>query len=168
MITSTAGRFSSRPRDSLALAFSRLESDSIARVPRRSRALFEPNDVARWTKRRPLAELTWRIEAAPTERERLRALTALAARDEDEAHALAYANGWDRRLVRALGAFSRPTQLTDPVLLEELRARETFSVTELEAFADCSSIWFIERLIRPRTDYIGPQYPQSFLPLEQR
>ena len=116
-----------------------------------ARALFEPNDVARWTRRRPLAELTWRIEAAPTERERLRALTALAARDEDEAHALAYANGWDRRLVRALGAFSRPTQLTDPVLLEELRARETFSVTELEAFADCSSIWFIERLIRPRT-----------------
>ena len=116
-----------------------------------ARALFEPNDVARWTKRRPLAELTWRIEAAPTERERLRALTALASRDEDEAHALAYANGWDRRLVRALGAFSRPTQLTDPVLIEELRARETFSVTELEAFADCSSIWFIERLIRPRT-----------------
>ena len=116
-----------------------------------ARALFEPNDVARWTRRRPLAELTWRIEAAPTERERLRALTALASRDEDEAHALAYANGWDRRLVRALGAFSRPTQLTDPVLIEELRARETFSVTELEAFADCSSIWFIERLIRPRT-----------------
>ena len=53
--------------------------------------------------------------------------------------------------MRALGAFSRPTQLTDPVLLDELRARETFSVTELEAFADCSSIWFIERLIRPRT-----------------
>jgi ATP-dependent helicase/DNAse subunit B len=116
-----------------------------------ARALFDPDDVARWTKRRPLAELTWRIESAPTERERLRALTALASRDEDEAHALAYANGWDRRLVRALGAFSRPTELSDPVLLDELRARETFSVTELEAFADCSSIWFIERLIRPRT-----------------
>src|SRR5262249_60940095 len=42
-----------------------------------ARALFQPNDVARWTTRRPLAELTWRIEAAPTERERLRALTAL-------------------------------------------------------------------------------------------
>jgi citrate synthase len=24
------------------------------------------------------------------------------------------------------------------------------------------------RLIRPRTDYIGPQYPQQFLPLDQR
>ena len=24
------------------------------------------------------------------------------------------------------------------------------------------------RLIRPRTDYIGPQYPQTFVPLEQR
>src|SRR5207249_8524092 len=66
------------------------------------RVLFrsDADDVARWTKRRPLAELTWRIESAPTERERLRALTALASRDVDEAHALAYANGWDRRLVR--------------------------------------------------------------------
>src|SRR5438034_8019457 len=116
-----------------------------------ARALFDADDVARWTKRRPLAELTWRIESAPTERERLRALTALASRDVDEAHSLAYANGWDRRLVRALSAFSRPTALTDTVLLDELRARETFSVTELEAFADCSSIWFLERLIRPRT-----------------
>jgi len=24
------------------------------------------------------------------------------------------------------------------------------------------------RLIRPRTDYIGPPYPQQFLPLDQR
>jgi citrate synthase len=24
------------------------------------------------------------------------------------------------------------------------------------------------RLIRPRTDYIGPKYPQQFLPIEQR
>jgi ATP-dependent helicase/nuclease subunit B len=116
-----------------------------------TRALFDADDVARWTKRRPLAELTWRLESAPTERERLRALSALAARDEDEALALAYANRWDRRLSRALGAFSRSTRLTDPALLEELRGRNTFSVTELELFADCSSVWFIERLIDPRT-----------------
>jgi ATP-dependent helicase/DNAse subunit B len=116
-----------------------------------ARALFAHEDVARWTRRRPLAELTWRIDEAPSDRERLRALSALAAADEDEALAYAHANGWDRRLVRALGAFSRPTQLTDPALLEELAAKETFSVTELELFADCSSVWFIERLIRPRT-----------------
>ena len=116
-----------------------------------ARALFDTQDVSRWTTRRPLAELTWRIEAAPTERERLRALSALAARDEDEALALAYANRWDRRLIRALGAFSRATTLTDPVLLEELRAKARFSVTELELFADCSSVWFLERVIGPRT-----------------
>jgi ATP-dependent helicase/nuclease subunit B len=116
-----------------------------------ARALFGDEDVAHWTRRRPLAELTWRIDDAPSERERLRALSALAAVDEDEALAYAHANGWDRQLVRALGAFSRPTRLTDPALLEELHGKETFSVTELELFADCSSIWFIERLIRPRT-----------------
>ncbi|MGH2921363.1 MAG: PD-(D/E)XK nuclease family protein, partial [Gaiellaceae bacterium] len=32
-----------------------------------------------------------------------------------------------------------------------LRGRESFSVTELEVFADCSSIWFLERVIGPRT-----------------
>jgi ATP-dependent helicase/DNAse subunit B len=37
------------------------------------------------------------------------------------------------------------------VLLDELRARGTFGVTELEGFADCLSIWFIERVISPRT-----------------
>jgi ATP-dependent helicase/DNAse subunit B len=36
-------------------------------------------------------------------------------------------------------------------VLEELRARGVFSVTELERFADCSSIWFLERVIDPKT-----------------
>jgi ATP-dependent helicase/DNAse subunit B len=116
-----------------------------------ARGLFDSQDVDRATTRRPLAQLTWELDKAPTDRERLRALSALAAADEDEALAFAHANGWDRRLVRALGAFSRPTRLTDPVLLEELRAKATFSVTELEVFADCSSMWFIDRLISPRT-----------------
>jgi ATP-dependent helicase/DNAse subunit B len=35
--------------------------------------------------------------------------------------------------------------------LEELRKKTNFGVTELEAFADCSSIWFVDRLIGPRT-----------------
>src|SRR5439155_25796559 len=87
----------------------------------------------------------------PTERERLRALSALSAAQPDEPTGLARANGWERRLDRARAAFSRPTQLTDPVLLDELRGRTTFSVTELEAFADCSSIWFIERIVDPRS-----------------
>jgi ATP-dependent helicase/DNAse subunit B len=115
------------------------------------RALYAEDDVARWTQRRSLASLTWRVDEAPTDRERLRALSALAATDAGEASALARANGWERRLERARGAFSRPTEITDPVLLDELRARATFGVTELEGFADCSSIWFIERVISPRT-----------------
>jgi ATP-dependent helicase/nuclease subunit B len=115
------------------------------------RRLFATDEVERWTHKRPLAALTWRLEAAPTERERLRALSALAAVEPDDALALARANGWDRRLERARTAFSRPTGLRDPALLDELRAKTTFSVTELEAFADCSSIWFLERIVDPRT-----------------
>ena len=43
-----------------------------------------------------------RSTSAPTERERLRALAELAARDARGADALARANGWERRLERAL------------------------------------------------------------------
>ena len=115
-----------------------------------TRGLFTPEDVARWTRKRPLSALTWPLDGAPTERERLRAVAALAASDPDTATALALANTYERRLERALAAFERPTRLTHPAVLDELRARGTFSVTELEAFADCSSIWFVERLLSPR------------------
>ena len=115
------------------------------------RGLFAEDDVRRATMRRPLSELTWPVEQAPTERERLRALAALVPSDEDAAHALAQANGWERQLDRALRAFERPTRLTHPLVLEELRKKTNFGVTELETFADCSSIWFVDRLIGPRT-----------------
>jgi ATP-dependent helicase/DNAse subunit B len=114
-------------------------------------ALFPRDDIVRWTRRRPLSELTWTIESAPTERERLRALALRGADDRSAAEGIAAANGWDRRLARALHAFQRPTRLTHPDALAELRARATFGVTELERFADCSSIWFLERLIDPKT-----------------
>ena len=116
-----------------------------------TRAVFVPDEVARWTRRRPLSALTWPLDRAPTERERLRAVALLAGADRAAASELARANGWDRRLERALAAFSRRTQLRHPSVVEELRARTSFNVTELEAFADCSSIWFIERLISPRS-----------------
>jgi len=116
-----------------------------------SRVLFAPDDVARWTRRRPLSALTWPLEDAPSERERLRSLALLAATDRESAGSLAHANGWGRRLERALSAFSRPTRLTHPQVLDELHARSTFSVTDLEAHADCSSIWFVERLLSPRS-----------------
>jgi RecB family exonuclease len=116
-----------------------------------ARGLFDPTEVARWTRRRPLSALTWPLEDAPTERERLRALAALAVADAGEAEALALANGWGRRLERARTAFRRSTTLTSPALLATLGGRASFNVTELEAFASCSSIWFVERVLSPRT-----------------
>ena len=113
--------------------------------------LFDPDDVRRWTRRRPLSALTWTLESAPTERERLRALAELSARDASQASALAQANGWERRLGRAVSATRRPTRLVHPLVLEQLRARTTFNVTELERFADCSSAWFVDRLLDPKS-----------------
>jgi ATP-dependent helicase/nuclease subunit B len=113
--------------------------------------LFADEDVRRWTTRRPLSALTWPLEEAPTERERLRALALLSSSGRDEAEALADANGWERRLQRARRAFERPTQLRHPLVLEHLAKRSVFGVTELERFADCSSAWLFEREISPRT-----------------
>ena len=113
-------------------------------------ALFDPDEVRRWTRRRPLSQLTWELEAAPTERERLRSLALLAVAEPAEAEALAAANGWERQLERARQAFTRVTRLTHPRVLAELSAKTPFNVTELERFADCSSAWFFERLISPR------------------
>ncbi len=116
-------------------------------------ALFPAEDVNRWTTRRPLSALTWSLEAAPTERERLRAVAGLWADDarRDDAEGLASANGWSRRLERARRAFTRHTRVTHPLVLAELRARSVFNVTELERFADCSSAWFFDRVIDPKT-----------------
>ncbi len=115
------------------------------------RALFNADDVARWTTRRALSQLTWSVEAAPTERERLRGLASLAASDCSGAADVARANGWERRLERARAAFTRKTRLTHPLVLEQLSSRTTFPVTELERYADCSSAWFVERFLDPRT-----------------
>ncbi|HYY34102.1 MAG TPA: PD-(D/E)XK nuclease family protein [Gaiellaceae bacterium] len=115
------------------------------------RALYSPDDLVRWTRRRPLSALTWPLERAPTERERLRALASLAAADVASATALADANGWARRLTRARSAFKRPTRLVHPAVLEELAKRAWFGATELESFATCSSIWFVERVVAPRS-----------------
>jgi ATP-dependent helicase/DNAse subunit B len=116
-------------------------------------AAFDPEDVARATTRRPLSQLTWPLDAAPTERERVRALARLSSdrEGEESALALAEANDWTRRLDRARTAFQRETQLRNPVVLAELAGRSTFSATELERFIDCSSAWLFERVISPKT-----------------
>jgi ATP-dependent helicase/DNAse subunit B len=115
------------------------------------RTVLRPEDLPRVTRRRALSELVWPLAAAPSEREQLRAVSSLATADRPAAEAIARANGWDRRLGRALEAFRRPTRLTDPAVLESLRARTMFGVTELEAFAGCSSIWFVERMLDPKS-----------------
>jgi ATP-dependent helicase/DNAse subunit B len=115
------------------------------------RVLFDQAEVERWTSRRPLSALSWPVEAAPTERERLRAVALLHPVDGEAAEAIARANGWERRLERARHAFSRPTRLRQSDVLAPLQARSTFNVTELERFADCSSAWFVERLLDPKT-----------------
>jgi ATP-dependent helicase/DNAse subunit B len=116
-------------------------------------AAFDPDDVARATTRRRLSQLTWPLETAPSERERVRSLARLSADPdgEDGARALAEANDWSRRLDRARSAFQRDTRLRNPVVLAELAGRATFSATELERFIDCSSAWLFERVISPKT-----------------
>ncbi len=112
--------------------------------------LFSETDVERWTRRRSLGQVIWPVEVAPTERERARAVAGLGEAEREVAVAIARANGWERRLDRALGAFDRPTKLTHPTVLRELAARSTFGVTELEVFADCSSMWLFGRVVDPR------------------
>jgi ATP-dependent helicase/DNAse subunit B len=115
-------------------------------------AVFHPDDLQRWTRRRALSDLTWAIDSAPSDRERLRSLAELSVDPENEsaAFALAEVNGWSRRLGRARRAFDRDTQLRNPALLAELGARRTFAATELERFADCSSAWLFERVVDPK------------------
>src|SRR5262249_28125991 len=98
-----------------------------------------------------LSELTWPVDDAPTERERLRALARLAAGASGEAVALAEANGWSRPLERARRAFERRTRLRNPRVLAELDGRPTFRAPQLARFADCSSAWLFDRVVDPKT-----------------
>jgi ATP-dependent helicase/DNAse subunit B len=113
--------------------------------------LYAPDHVSRWTRRRPLSALSWPIDEAPTERERLRSLSLVSVDDPAGAAALASANGWTRRLDRAQTAFTRRTRLRNPATVSSLAARSVFSVTELETFADCSQRWFVDRQIDPKS-----------------
>jgi ATP-dependent helicase/DNAse subunit B len=108
-------------------------------------------DAAPPVVRRGLAELTYPLDSAPSERERLRALVALAPSEPLLAQRIAAAHGttWARRLQRARGALARPTRLVDPELVAELQARRKFTATELESFLDCSQKWFVQRVLDP-------------------
>jgi ATP-dependent helicase/DNAse subunit B len=144
-----------RPLERLYLVRESATDDGSPREPSpfwdEVQSLFDPDDVRRWTRQRRLSELTWPLDGAPSERERLRALAELGADDPAAADALARANGWERRLERAFDAFNRPTRITHPFVREQLESRTTFNVTELERFADCSSAWFVERFLDPKS-----------------
>ena len=60
----------------------RAARSSRARSGKRCVARFASADVERFTRRRPLSALSWELHLAPTERERLRAVAALAGRSE--------------------------------------------------------------------------------------
>ena len=115
------------------------------------RDVFDEDDVRHHTVRRPLSAATRELEAASTERERLRALARMSAAAPVEAAALARENGWERRLRRATTAFERPTRLTHERALRLVGSREAYSVSELERMASCSAAWFVERYLRPAT-----------------
>jgi hypothetical protein len=86
------------------------------------------------------------------ERERLQAIAALARSDSAAALARAGAHGGRavQRIERALAVWVRPTRLRDRQVVGRLAAQEAYSVTELETFQTCSSLWFVERQLRPR------------------
>jgi ATP-dependent helicase/nuclease subunit B len=144
-----------RPRRGLVLVRQAVGDEGSPREPstfrEAVRELFDEDDVRLHTVRRPLSHVTWEIEAAPTERERLRGLAGVASGAPREAAALARANGWERRLERAMRAFDRPTGVTHERALRLLGGREAYSVSELERMASCSSAWFVERYLRPAT-----------------
>jgi ATP-dependent helicase/DNAse subunit B len=115
------------------------------------REVFDADEARHHTVRRPLSALTRDLEAAPTERERLRSLARLSVSAPSEASALARENGWERRLRRATNAFARPTTLTHQRALQLVGSRDAYSVSELERMASCSAAWFVERYLRPAT-----------------
>ena len=106
-------------------------------------------DPATPVRRRNLSDSTWPLELAPDDRGRQRALARDLRDDPDWAIAMAGGMGWERKLRRAQSAYRRSTALRSPQVLAGLAATERFSVTDLERFGDCSSIWFVERMLRP-------------------
>lgn len=100
-------------------------------------------------RRRALGDLTYQLDQAPTERERLRALIREQRRRPDWAASVAADQGWTRKFERARGAYRRGSRLSNPAVLAALADQQRFSVTELEKFAECSSAWFVERFLQP-------------------
>lgn len=139
-----------RPRHRLVLMRRTADDDGSPLAPS---ALWEVLRTARGTggveRRRRFADVVYDLGEAPAERERVRALAALAAYDPGRARAAAGRLGLRDPLERALGAHRATTRLRDPRVLEEIRARSLIGVTEVDRFGECSQIWFVERRLQP-------------------
>ena len=114
-------------------------------------AVFDPEDVRRWTgggrSRRSRGRSTTRPPSASAcARSRSSRRTTAPAPTRSRART-AGSGGSSAHAAR----FRRPTKLTHPHVLEQLGSKTTFNVTELERFADCSSAWFVERFLDPRS-----------------
>ena len=101
------------------------------------------------TYRRRFSDVVLPLTEASTVRERARSIAYLAATDRPEALRLAGVAGVSGAIRRAVAAPRRSTRLVDPRVVDVLRAREMFGVTELDRYGDCSQIWFVERRLRP-------------------
>ncbi len=121
----------SRPTDRLYLSWRSSDEEGNPSAPsffvEDVRELF---DERLWATRRqrPLAQVTWAPEQAPTAAERARALAARGP----------------RRAAPPLGP------LRSPAGLAALARRPPLSPGALEAFADCPIRWLVERVLRPR------------------
>ena len=136
--------FARRPRTTAGLASRAPSTKKCGAASRRPRWIAGPgggscqHSRGTWSVRRPSANGSGRPR--PSRRE-----------TTPRARALAVANGWERRIERALTAFSRETKLTHPAVLAELREQTRYPVTALEMFGDCSSMWLFNRVVDPRT-----------------
>jgi ATP-dependent helicase/DNAse subunit B len=121
----------SRPTDVLGLSWHAADDEGEPAV----RSLFVDDvldllDPVPEVLRRPLGAAGFEGPLAPSERERLRAQLA--------------AEGAARRRPPAPIA-----PLSDGAVLDELRARETWSASALEAWTGCPVKWFVDRLLAP-------------------
>ncbi|MEA2304223.1 MAG: hypothetical protein QOH43_1503 [Solirubrobacteraceae bacterium] len=121
----------SRPTDLLALSWHAADDDGnpAIRSPLVEDVLdlFAPS-LREHAEVRALGEAGWADAAlAPTGRERERALAAASPTGAEDAIA----------------------PLGDPAVLENLRARATWSASALEAWVACPVKWFVERFLRP-------------------
>lgn len=96
--------------------------------------LFDPK-LSDETEYRPISQVTWPLDLAPTTREWQRAAALAGPRSQH-----------------------RPPQgLKTPVVRADLAGRTEFSASGLEAFANCGVRWLVERLLSPRRLEADPE-----------